>query len=255
MVATRVDVATPESIRFSLELADIGSRALAYGVDGLIRFVGVSAMLIVVSAFDVELAPIWAATTVVLFLVNWFYFVAFELAWNGQTPGKRVVGLRVVRAGGYPVNGFASMVRNLLRIIDLMPFAYGFGITAAFADPMRRRIGDLAAGTLVVRDRPMSLGGVAPRPAPATAPHPAWAAAAAATRTDAPRRELVQDYLDRRALIRPEAVAQVRAAVVEAAIGPVPAGEERDALIEALAPEQQDAFLETLVADREEGPA
>lgn len=86
----------------------------------------------------------------VIFGVEWFYPVAFEVLWKGQTPGKAALGLRVVHADGTPIRWQASLLRNLLLFADFLPLAYGFGIVSMLCDRSFRRLGDLAAGTLVI---------------------------------------------------------------------------------------------------------
>jgi hypothetical protein len=86
---------------------------------------------------------------IMLFLLEWFYPVVFELLW-GATPGKRALGLKVVHTNGTPVRWQASMIRNLLRSADFLPLFYGFGVVAMLCNARFQRLGDLAAGTLVV---------------------------------------------------------------------------------------------------------
>ena len=83
----------------------------------------------------------------------WGYFVFFEVIWHGQTPGKRWVGLRVIKEGGYPLGFVDSVIRNVVRLADFLPAYYMLGAIVMFIDPRSRRLGDLAAGTLVVRER------------------------------------------------------------------------------------------------------
>ena len=83
----------------------------------------------------------------------WGYYVFFEMLWNGQSPGKRWVGLRVIRTDGTPITLSEALIRNLVRIVDFLPATYGVGIITMFIDKQSRRLGDLAAGTLVVQDR------------------------------------------------------------------------------------------------------
>src|SRR5215510_11634669 len=92
------------------------------------------------------------------FVLFWGYYIFFEMLWNGQTPGKRWVGLRVIRTDGTPITLSESFIRNLTRLVDFLPAAYGIGIISMFLDKQSRRLGDLAAGTLVVHDRaPISI--------------------------------------------------------------------------------------------------
>jgi len=104
-----------------------------------------------------------------LFLVEWLYPIAFELGRSGATPGKQAAGLRVVMDTGLPVTPAASVTRNLLRVADFLPLGYAFGIVSMLLNRDCKRLGDLAAGTLVVHARPVVLHD-APPPAPGLAP-------------------------------------------------------------------------------------
>ena len=96
-----------------------------------------------------------------LFIFLWGYYIYFEMVWNGQTPGKRWVGLRTIRADGTPAGASEFIIRNLIRLVDFLPVGYGVGLIVMFIHPQARRLGDLAAGTLVVFDRkPVSLDSV-----------------------------------------------------------------------------------------------
>ena len=77
----------------------------------------------------------------------------FETIWNGQTPGKRAFGLRVVRDGGYPITFYASAIRNLIRIADFLPFGFAAGALTIFLQSEYKRLGDLVAGTIVIKER------------------------------------------------------------------------------------------------------
>ncbi len=88
----------------------------------------------------------------ILFVVLFGYFIAFEALWNGQTPGKKLVGLRVVRDGGYPIDFGASLIRNLIRVGEQLVGYYLLAAVSALISPENKRLGDLAAGTIVVRD-------------------------------------------------------------------------------------------------------
>jgi hypothetical protein len=85
--------------------------------------------------------------------MNWGYFTLFEAFWNGRTPGKRVARIRVIQRSGRSIGLVESMARNLVRYVDQLPFFYGVGVIAMFVNKQHQRLGDLAAGTLVVRDR------------------------------------------------------------------------------------------------------
>jgi uncharacterized RDD family membrane protein YckC len=160
-------IETPENVEIVLPLAGIGSRFLAYLVDLAWQSVAVLAALVIVmvnfeaarSPFDKNpdgtLAIPWVAVAVldaVVFGVNFFYFAAFEAFWRGQTPGKRVCRLRVVRDGGRALDGRGALVRNLLRSVDFLPSFYVVGVIAIFLGRQGKRIGDYAAGTMVVQE-------------------------------------------------------------------------------------------------------
>jgi hypothetical protein len=87
------------------------------------------------------------------FLLITFYHLFFELAWNGQTPGKRRTGLRVIQSNGLPLTVSGAIIRNLVRLFDFMPILYGFGLIVLFATKNTQRLGDLAAKTVVIRER------------------------------------------------------------------------------------------------------
>jgi hypothetical protein len=109
---------------------------------------------------------------IAMFLIFWGYPIAFEVLNDGQTLGKRVLGLRVINDNGTPVTWLPSIVRNLLRTVDMMPALYGFGLVSALLDPSMRRLGDLAAGTLVVYVEKPAHSRIAPLAPPVPSPMP-----------------------------------------------------------------------------------
>ncbi len=100
------------------------------------------------------LPSVWllAAASAVFFLVFFGYFAIFEILWNGQTPGKRAIGIRVVKDSGRPLTAAESIGRNLMRIVDQLPGFYAIGIVAAVLNSRNKRLGDLVAGSMVVRE-------------------------------------------------------------------------------------------------------
>lgn len=168
-----LEVRTPESIAFSYELAGVGSRFLALAVDFTIQIAllllliwGVSAAASHVTlgslhpvarggadriVYNLTIALIIA----VVFLIFFGYFILFEALWNGQTPGKRMLGIRVVRDGGYPLDFMASVIRNLIRVGEMALGFYALSAVVAVFSPLNKRIGDLAAGTIVIRESRM----------------------------------------------------------------------------------------------------
>jgi uncharacterized RDD family membrane protein YckC len=159
-----LDIGTPENVVFGYEVAGIGSRFLAALVDTtlIVLLLLITNFLLFVVASAAGQAPgtggdaaRWfiAFLGLISFLVLWGYYIFFEMLWNGQSPGKRLVGLRVIGSAGSPVGVVESIVRNLIRIIDFLPLYYGIGVVAMFASQRAQRLGDLAAGTVVVYDR------------------------------------------------------------------------------------------------------
>ncbi len=154
MLDTVVTAETPEGILLELRPAGLTVRFYAFTVDWLIRLaVLYGASFVVLIMGGVGLA-FWI---VLLFSLEWLYPVAFELGRGGATPGKKIFGLKVVMDNGLPVTPAASLTRNLLRVADFLPLAYGFAIVSMLLRADHKRLGDMAAATLVVH---------APRPAP-----------------------------------------------------------------------------------------
>jgi uncharacterized RDD family membrane protein YckC len=157
---------TPEGIALSLRPAGVVPRVLAYGVDLCVRF----GIYLAVTMLALPFGGMGKALLLVTyFLLEWFYPVLFELTRSGATPGKRMFGLQVVMDSGLPVTPAAAITRNLLRAADFFPFLYGFGVVSMLLRRDFKRLGDLAAGTLVVYRDSVALHGELP-PAPATAP-------------------------------------------------------------------------------------
>jgi uncharacterized RDD family membrane protein YckC len=151
---TRYQVETPEGIDLPLRPAGLMVRALAFAIDLGLRGV-ILGVLFIVLAFLGKLGA--GLGSIVLFVVSWWYMVLFEVLNQGRSPGKHWMGLRVVQDDGTPIGWSASLLRNLLRFVDLLPFGYFLGAISCLHHPHFKRLGDLAAGTLVVhRERPVS---------------------------------------------------------------------------------------------------
>lgn len=149
---TRTRIETPEGIDLLLRPAGLVPRALAFGIDFSFRALIMGALYLLFSLFESFGAGLTALS---LFLVTWWYAVLFEVLNQGRTPGKHLIGLRVIHDDGTPIGWTASLIRNLLRFVDMMPFGYSFGAISCLHHPHFKRLGDLAAGTLVVyRDTP-----------------------------------------------------------------------------------------------------
>lgn len=200
---SRYTIDTPENIEFGYDIAGIGSRFLAAIIDTF--FIGVAEVIVLlvvglaVQSLSLGESILTAAGALLGFIILWGYYVAFELAWNGQSPGKRMLGLRVVREGGRPITVIASIIRNLIRIVDFLPLLYGIGVVAMFVDRRARRLGDLAAGVLVVRERAeVTLESLAARPLLATTLPPDHGPLAHVVALNETDYALVQEFLARR---------------------------------------------------------
>ena len=156
-----IPIETPENVCFTFAAAGVGPRALAYMLDLLLRTLPILAAMLLLSLTStlfnfvdfLAASNIMVALFIILvFLLQWAYYVLFETFWNGRTPGKRVMGIRVVMDGGYPLTFAAAAVRNLLRIIDSLPMMYCFAILTSFINSRSKRLGDIAAGTIVIRE-------------------------------------------------------------------------------------------------------
>lgn len=147
----RIVIATPEGIDLELTLAGAGSRFAAALVDSLLQLalsLALWAVLVLgIGGYGVALFAVAA------FLVGFGYHILFEVLASGRTPGKRWTGLRVVRAGGHPVTFLPSATRNILRLVDWLPAVYIVGCISVLVTKRNQRLGDLAAGTLVIRDQ------------------------------------------------------------------------------------------------------
>jgi len=165
--ARRLAIETPEHLVLELELAGLGSRVAAAVCDALILvllYVALALVSVLVagpsegSAGDRWRGWYAAVTVFLFFLVGWGYFLLFEALNGGRTPGKRYIGIRVLMDTGHSLTFAAAATRNLVRIVDAQPlFSYGIGVLFVFFHPQNKRLGDLAAGTIVVRDRPEDL--------------------------------------------------------------------------------------------------
>ncbi|MFT4925289.1 MAG: putative RDD family membrane protein YckC [Phenylobacterium sp.] len=147
MIDTHISVETPESIELHLIPAGPVPRILAYSIDWLIKMAILIAFSITLSVFGEVGTGIYL---IIFFVIEWFYGVFFEMLHNGMTPGKSKMGIQVVHDDGTPLNWGASVLRNILRAADFFPFAYLFGIISMVTSQQFKRLGDHAAGTLVV---------------------------------------------------------------------------------------------------------
>jgi len=184
-------VYTPEQVAVTYELAGLGTRFAAVLLDTCLQSVLILVVLMVAGLLTIGVGALleglasgttegwlgmasafWIfAIILVVFTLYWGYFLFFETVWHGQTPGKRVCGIRVMRDGGFPIDFPAAFVRNILRVADVLPFLYGVGTLSIFLSKESKRLGDYAAGTIVVADARQSdvrraAAGAQPPPAP-----------------------------------------------------------------------------------------
>ena len=147
MLDTVREVHTPEGVALRLPAAGPIPRALAWAIDFGIRLGLLMAMSMVLGVMGEAGMGLYL---VFMFAVFWLYPIVCEGLFDGQTPGKRALDLRVVSSDGAPVGWLAACVRNLMRTVDMLPFGYACGLVSGLVDPWGRRLGDLVAGTMVV---------------------------------------------------------------------------------------------------------
>jgi uncharacterized RDD family membrane protein YckC len=253
--ADELRIDTPEQVALEIPIAGIGSRFLAIIVDTLLQFAGsiVATILLLftgplVGTTLLHLPPslvafLPAIGVLIVFCIYWGYFAFFEILWKGQTPGKRVAGIRVIKDSGRPIDAPSAILRNLLRAVDFLPAMYAAGIICMILNRHSRRLGDLVAGTVVVHDRPPAHidaeWTIPPNPASAAAP-----GLQAARITDA-ELVLIETYLQRRLEVGWEARNPVRAQIVQriterTGLQPSP-DESLDDFLEAVARQARDS--------------
>ncbi|NJL92858.1 MAG: RDD family protein [Anaerolineae bacterium] len=154
----RID--TPENLELEAEVAGFGSRSVAalvdYGLLGLLMTLFTCGFIrLAAESYDeTQVGVLLAVFTLILFALFTFYHLTFEFLWNGQTPGKRLFGLRVVMQDGLPATTTALLIRNFIRLFDFLPFFYGVGLITLFWARKTQRLGDMAARTVVIYERP-----------------------------------------------------------------------------------------------------
>jgi uncharacterized RDD family membrane protein YckC len=231
-----MSIATPEGLVLDVVLAGAGSRFIAALLDTLLRLGILLAVLIAMGIGEAPNGFVGAVGIVLVFVLLFVYDVAFELAMGGQTPGKRWTGLRVTTTSGGAVGLGASLVRNLLRVVDFLPASYLVGIVLVAVTSKHQRVGDLVAGTIVVRERREEL---APPPPVlfdgfATQELRAWdVSAVTAEEVLAARR-----FLERRATLDPQARMRLSVQIAERL---------RPKVVLPVEPPSAEKFLEDLV--------
>lgn len=230
----RVTIATPEGVELELVLAGLGSRFMAALLDVVIQLGAIFALAIVFAPVG-DSGYVIAAYFVAAFLILFAYDIVLE-TWNrGRTVGKLAAGLRVVRTGGEPIGFLTAAVRNFLRLADFLPAFYVVGVITILVTSRNQRLGDLAAGTLVVRERRLAVMPAATYipPAPAEAPFLEWDVSGVSAEDLATLRQ----FLDRRLLIQPAARAHLAtdlAARVRPKVVGAPDGWHPESFLEAV---------------------
>jgi uncharacterized RDD family membrane protein YckC len=165
-VERALEVRTAEAVALRYDLAGLGSRFLAVAIDLCVQSAVATGIVVAAASFSLPLAAAlaWvrldkaalvaaiALAALALFALFFGYFIAFELLWNGQTPGKRALGIRVVRDAGFPVDFGASVIRNVSRLLEFALGGYVIAAVIMLISRENKRPGDYAAGTIVVRD-------------------------------------------------------------------------------------------------------
>ena len=245
----RYSVATPENVIFRYDVAGIGSRFIAALVDFLIYLVVDIALAFIISVLtryvrDEYLRDIITAAYVgATFLFYWGYYILFEMIWAGQSPGKRVARIRVVRLDGTPASPGQIFIRNIGRLVDLFPGFYAVGIITMMLNDQSRRLGDFAAGTFVVRE--ITRINLAPtraeteiavrdnQPATVNSPaHPLY-------RLNSDTIQIVNNYIDRRSemasVLRARLAMQIAVAVAKKLDVPAPTQhDEAETLLDSI---------------------
>ncbi|MDX8046390.1 RDD family protein [Gracilibacillus sp. S3-1-1] len=161
MEQEQLQIKTPEYVSLQFRLAGLGSRAAALLIDNIIlsvvQFLIILSLILPFSTTDFLFSHFdsiaFAIVLISIFVLQFGYYIFFEYFWGGKTLGKKILGIRVVQENGHNITFLSSIIRNLLRLIDMLPGAYALGILLVFAHPKHKRLGDLAAGTIVVHER------------------------------------------------------------------------------------------------------
>jgi uncharacterized RDD family membrane protein YckC len=237
----RITISAPEGIELDYALAGLGSRFLAAAVDTLIRVVVLGAVIGVLAALGVGGTLLLVVLIVGSFLALFAYDIVFEVWAGGRTPGKRWNGLRVLMASGQPVSFAASAVRNVMRIVDEWATALIPGTVSILVTRRNQRLGDLAGGTIVVRERRAKLA----VPVVSEAESPELSPGVDVTAVTSAELAAVRDFLARRDKLTAEARVRVSRALADslsARVGGLPPG--------GLQPEH---LLETIAAAKASG--
>lgn len=215
-----IEVQTPDSVVFYHPMAGICRRAAACITDTFFQVVALLFLLMmgfILSGFVEMLTQfvrwvgdvfpvvwVWAVLGILMWLVFTAYYVVFEGLWSGQTPGKRLLRIRVLKDGGGPVGFYEALLRNVMRLLDAMPYFYAVGIISALCTQREQRLGDLVAGTIVVREPKVSPPDPAQLASEVSEHGRDFAALIGLERLDEEDFTLIRDFLERRRQLAPE---------------------------------------------------
>ncbi len=217
-----LDVATPERVALTLPVAGIGYRCLAWLVDATILFFFWVTAYFVFSLLVSDVLGVFRGLSgfaqtllaVGIFATQWMYWTLAEVFFHGQTPGKRLLRIRVVRVDGSPIGVYESAVRNLLRAVDFLPLLYAVGTLSMLFTRQHRRLGDLLAGTVLVREERFDLSKytapVQPSPEALSAVAPTGSG-----RLESEEVELILAFLERAPWLEPDARRHLGTRMVE----------------------------------------
>jgi uncharacterized RDD family membrane protein YckC len=239
----RLTIETPEGVDLQVTLAGLGSRAGAAAIDTVILgviFVIVVIAIVLVGFGDVSddvLVLLLGIGALIIFIIFFGYYLLFETLNSGRTPGKSALGIRVIRLDGTPLGFGAVAIRTLLRVVDSLPVLNAAGILTILATPRNQRIGDLAAGTVVVRESQPSVPPTELEGSHILAGKPAWDTSGLGDEEIA----LVRRFVERRSSLSPTNREQLAASI---------AGKLRSKVVAPDDPESNEAFLVRLLAER-----
>jgi uncharacterized RDD family membrane protein YckC len=208
--ADKLTIETPEQTSLEFPLAGIGSRFLAIAADTLLQIAAFWVLIMVWAILRFSFASLYFGRTglwtvaILLFIafsIQFGYFAFFEALWNGQTPGKRWTHLRVIKDSGRPISVYDAILRNLIRIVDYLPTLYATGVITMLISSENKRVGDYAAGTVVIHEKPLQ-GVSSIWQSPATPAQPI--AAGPLPQLTVEELQLVEAFLNRRSSLEPD---------------------------------------------------
>jgi uncharacterized RDD family membrane protein YckC len=208
--ADKLTIETPEQTSLEFPLAGIGSRFLAIAADTLLQVAAFWVLIMILAIIRFSFASLFFGRTglwtmaillLIAFSIQFGYFAFFEALWNGQTPGKRWTHLRVIKDSGRPISAYDAILRNLIRIVDYLPTLYATGVITMLISSENKRVGDYAAGTVVIHEKPLQ-GVSSIWQSPATPAQPI--AAGPLPQLTVEELQLVEAFLNRRSSLQPD---------------------------------------------------